>query len=166
MKKIIIAIFIVIATLGIAAGTTAKKAPVKTTSKTTTTTKKSTSTPKKEVTDPYVGWWFHEYDQALTDAGEGIGVGLEDIDALIYISKENGKYYVASYFDDGYKKEKMNNACKNAFGGNKYEINPKQFFQDFKDSNLKRATKTQVENLKWNIENAKYSSQKECDAIY
>ena len=60
MKKIIIAIFIVIATLGIAAGTTAKKAPVKTTSKTTTTTKKSTSTPKKEVTDPYVGWCFHE----------------------------------------------------------------------------------------------------------
>ena len=43
MKKIIIAIFIVIATLGIAAGTTTKK-----------TTSKTTTTPKKEVTDPYV----------------------------------------------------------------------------------------------------------------
>ena len=154
MKKIIIAVFIVIATLGIAAGTTAKKAPVKT-----------TQAPKKEVTDPYVGWWFHAYDQALTDAGEGLGLGLEDVDALIYISKENGKYYERIYYDDGYKKEKLKNDCKNYYGANKYEINPKEFFQDFKDSNLRRATKSQVENLKYNIENATWRSQKECDAI-
>ena len=154
MKKIIIAVFIIVSVIGIAAGTT-KKAPSKT-----------SAAPKKEIVDPYVGWWYHEYDEALTASGEGIGLGLEDIDALIYISKENGKYYVAYYFDDGYSKEKINNACKNAFGEIKYEVNPKQFFQDFKDSNLKRATKTQVENLKWKIENAKWRSKKECDKIY
>ena len=164
MKKIIIAIFIVIATLGIAAGTTAKKAPVKTTSKTTTTTKKSTSTPKKEVTDPYVGWYYHAYDQALTDAGEGLGVALEDIDTLIYISKENGKYYERLYYGNSAKKVKLE-LCKINQGGNKEEINPKDYFQNFKSTNLKKATKTQLENLKWNLENATWRSQKECDAI-
>ena len=78
MKKIIIAIFIVIATLGIAAGTTAKKAPVKTTSK-TTTTNKATSTPKKEVTDPYVGWWYHESDE---------NIYVDDQDTINYITKK------------------------------------------------------------------------------
>ena len=73
MKKIIIAIFIVIATLGIAAGTKAKKAPVK------TTTKKSTSTPKKEVTDPYVGWWYHESDE---------NIYVDDQDTINYITKK------------------------------------------------------------------------------
>ena len=154
MKKIIIALFIIIATLGIAAGTVAKKS-----------TSKTTTAPKKEVTDPYVGWWYHEYDQALTDAGEGMGAGLEDADFLIYISKENGKYYERRYYADGYKKEKWKNVCKNNYGANKYEINPKEFFQDLKDSNLRRATNTQIENLKYNIENATWRSQKECDAI-
>ena len=60
MKKIIIAIFIVIATLGIAAGTTAKKAPVKTTSKTTTTTKKAPAAPKRKLqTHIWVGIIMH-----------------------------------------------------------------------------------------------------------
>ena len=153
MKKIIIAVFIVIATLGIAAGATAKKAPVKTTSKTTTTTKKSTSTPKKEVTDPYVGWWFAPYDEATAE--EYI------IDAmLLYVSKENGKYYMAQYVD--VPKEKGARLCKN-WDGLKTEVG-KEIVQNMPKYN-KRATKEQVERLKYNITNAVWLSKEKCDSI-
>ena len=162
MKKIIIAIFIVIATLGIAAGTTAKKAPVKTTSKTTTTTKKSTSTPKKEVTDPYVGWWFHEYDAVFEQTDEAFGF---DDTFLYYLSKEGSKYYVQFYFANDLNKVKNQKMCKNFMGDNKSAINPKEFFQNYKSTNMKRATKEQVENLKYIVENGKWISKKECDKI-
>ena len=156
MKKIIIAIFIVIATLGIAAGTTAKKAPVKTTtSKTTTTTKKSTSTPKKEVTDPYLGWWFSPYNEAIALEGDN-----NDSDMLLYVSKENGKYYITQYQD--FPKEKGARLCKN-WDGLKTEVG-KEIVQNMPKYN-KRATKEQVERLKYNITNAVWLSKEKCDSI-
>ena len=154
MKKIIIAIFIVIATLGIAAGTTAKKAPVKTTSKTTTTTKKSTSTPKKEVTDPYVGWWYHEYDETLEDEYSGAEGNF-----LVIITKENNEYYEKVY--TGSSKTKGLELCKK-YQGMKQKV--KNIKDDFKTYKYKKATKNQLDDLKYNIENAKWISQKECDA--
>ena len=66
MKKIIIAVFIIVSVIGIAAGTT-KKAPSKT-----------SAAPKKEIVDPYVGWWYHE--------GENFNI-------LLYITKENNKFF-------------------------------------------------------------------------
>ena len=149
MKKIIIAIFIVIATLGIAAGTKAKKAPVK------TTTKKSTSTPKKEVTDPYVGWWFSPYDEAIAEEGDN-----NDSDMLLYVSKENGKYYITQYQD--FPKEKGARLCKN-WDGLKTEVG-KEIVQNMPKYN-KRATKEQVERLKYNITNAVWLSKEKCDSI-
>ena len=149
MKKIIIAVFIVIATLGIAAGTTAKKAPVK------TTTKKSTSTPKKEVTDPYVGWWFSPYDEAIAEEGDN-----NDSDMLLYVSKENGKYYITQYQD--FPKEKGARLCKN-WDGLKTEVG-KEIVQNMPKYN-KRATKEQVERLKYNITNAVWLSKEKCDSI-
>ena len=159
MKKIIIAIFIVIATLGIAAGTTAKKAPVKTTSKTTTTTKKSTSTPKKEVTDPYVGWWFSPYDEVYDEATAGL-YDDNDLDKLLYVTKENGKYYTTQYQD--FPREKGARLCKED-NGLKFEITAEEL-KIAKTSN-KRATKEQVERLKYNMENAVWLSKKFCDSI-
>ena len=149
MKKIIIAVFIVIATLGIAAGTTAKKAPVK------TTTKKSTSTPKNEVTDPYVGWWFSPYDEAIAEEGDN-----NDSDMLLYVSKENGKYYITQYQD--FPKEKGARLCKN-WDGLKTEVG-KEIVQNMPKYN-KRATKEQVERLKYNITNAVWLSKEKCDSI-
>ena len=149
MKKIIIAVFIVIATLGIAAGTKAKKAPVK------TTTKKSTSTPKKEVTDPYVGWWFSPYDEAIAEEGDN-----NDSDMLLYVSKENGKYYITQYQD--FPKEKGARLCKN-WDGLKTEVG-KEIVQNMPKYN-KRATKEQVERLKYNITNAVWLSKEKCDSI-
>ena len=149
MKKIIIAVFIVIATLGIAAGTPAKKSPVK------TTTKKSTSTPKKEVTDPYVGWWFAPYDEATAEEGDN---NIDDM--LLYVSKENGKYYMAQYVD--LPKEKGLKFCKN-WQGVKWEITEAEL-KVAKTYN-KRATKEQVERLKYNMENGVWQSKKICDSI-
>ena len=154
MKKIIIAVFIVIATLGIATGTTAKKAPVKTTSK-TTTTNKATSTPKKEVTDPYVGWWFSPYDEAIAEEGDN-----NDSDMLLYVSKENGKYYITQYQD--FPKKKGARLCKN-WDGLKGEVG-KEIVQNMPKYN-KRATKEQVERLKYNITNAVWLSKEKCDSI-
>ena len=144
MKKIIIAIFIVIATLGIAAGTTAKK-----------TTSKTTTTPKKEVTDPYVGWWFSPYDEAIAEEGDN-----NDSDMLLYVSKENGKYYITQYQD--LPKEKGLKFCKN-WDGLKTELS-KEIVQNMPKYN-KRATKEQVERLKYNITNAVWLSKEKCDSI-
>ena len=130
MKKIIIAVFIVIATLGIAAGTTAKKAPVKT-----------TQAPKKEVTDPYVGWWFHED---------------ENFDILSYITKENGKYYSRNYVV--YEKEKGQVFCKMYMGRDNNEMTK----DEIKEAGLRRATKDQVETLKYNLDNMKGWMKEPC----
>ena len=148
MKKIIIAVFIVIATLGIAAGTKASSSPNK------TTTKKSTSTPKKEVTDPYVGWWFSPYDEALAEEN---GDNNTD-DALLYVSKENGKYYTTQYM--AFPKEKGARLCKNA-NGIKFEITEAEL-KVAKTYN-KRATKEQIETLKYNMQNAVWLSKETCN---
>ena len=145
MKKIIIAVFIVIATLGIAAGTTAKKAPVK------TTTKKSTSTPKNEVTDPYVGWWYHESDE---------NIYVDDQDTINYITKKNQKYFIKVYQFTSFKKEKGIGLCKNR-NGIKSEI--KNITEKFEDYKYKKVTEEQLEVLKYNMENAEWISQKDCE---
>ena len=135
MKKIIIAVFIVIATLGIAAGTKASSSQSK------TTTKKSTSTPKKEVTDPYVGWWFHED---------------EDFDILSYITKENGKYYSRNYVVS--EKEKGQVFCRMYMGRDNNEMTKNEILE----AGLRRATKEQVETLKYNLENMKGWMKEPC----
>ena len=134
MKKIIIAIFIVIATLGIAAGTKASSSPSKT-----------TTAPKKVVTDPYVGWWYHAYDQALEE-------DTVDWDSLDYITKENGEYFSVSY--QYFEKTQGAKLCKAYNGQNKYKIDNIQ--EHFKEQKLKRATTVQMENLKYNTKNAKW----------
>ena len=147
MKKIIIAVFIVIATLGIAAGTKASSSTSK------TTTKKSTSTPKKEVTDPYVGWWFAPYDESIDEGDNNVD------DMLLYVSKENGKYYITQYVD--FPKTKGAKLCKN-WDGIKFEITVDEL-KVAKTYN-KRATKEQVERLKYNMENGIWLSKETCDA--
>ena len=149
MKKIIIAVFIVIATLGIAAGTKASSSPSK------TTTKKSTSTPKKEVTDPYVGWWFAPYDEATAEEGDN---NIDDM--LLYVSKENGKYYIAQYVD--VPKEKGLKFCKN-WQGVKGEITEAEL--NIAKKYNKRATTEQVERLKYNMQNGVWQSKEICDSI-
>ena len=134
MKKIIIAVFIVIATLGIAAGTTAKK-----------TTSKTTTVPKKVVTDPYVGWWFHAYDESLEEY-------TVDWDSLDYITKENGEYFSITY--QYFEKTTGAKLCKAYNGQNKYKIDNIQ--EHFKEQKFKRATQQQVDNLKYNIKNANW----------
>ena len=136
MKKIIIAVFIVIATLGIAAGTKASSSPSKT-----------TTAPKKVVTDPYVGWWYHAYDQALEDEEDTV-----DWDSLDYITKENGEYFSVSY--QYFEKTQGAKLCKAYNGQNKYKIDNIQ--EHFKEQKLKRATTVQMENLKYNTKNAKW----------
>ena len=54
MKKILIALFIIVSAIGIATRTTTKK-----------NTSKSKKKKKKVVTDPYVGWWYHESDENI-----------------------------------------------------------------------------------------------------
>ena len=136
MKKIIIAVFIVIATLGIAAGTKASSSPSKT-----------TTAPKKVVTDPYVGWWYHAYDQALELEEDTV-----DWDSLDYITKENGEYFSVSY--QYFEKTQGAKLCKAYNGQNKYKIDNIQ--EHFKEQKLKRATTVQMENLKYNTKNAKW----------
>ena len=68
MKKILIALFIIVSAIGIAAGTTTKK-----------NTSKNTTAPKKVVTDPYVGWWYHESDE---------NIYVDDQDTINYITKK------------------------------------------------------------------------------
>ena len=131
MKKIMIVLFIVIETLGIASGTT-KKAPSKT-----------STVPKKEVVDPYVGWWYNddpEYPLIL----------------LINVTKNNGKYYSRKYTYS--PKAKGQVFCKRYMGGNndEFEIN-----ENFKEG-LKRATKEQLETLKYNLENMKGWMKEPC----
>ena len=144
MKKIIIAIFIVIATLGIAAGTTAKK-----------TTNKTTTAPKKVATDPYVGWWYHAYDEALDDGYSG-----SEGNFLVVITKENNEYYEKVY--TGSSKTKGLELCKK-YQGMKKKI--KNINEDFKTYKYKKATKNQLDDLKYNVENAVWRSQKECDSV-
>ena len=129
MKKIIIAVFIIVSVIGIAAGTT-KKAPSKT-----------TTAPKKEVVDQYVGWWYHEE---------------EDFNILSYITKENDKYYSRNYVVS--EKEKGQVFCKMYMGRDNNEITK----DEIKEAGLRRATKEQVETLKYNLENMKGWMKEPC----
>ena len=130
MKKIIIAVFIIVSVIGIAAGTT-KKAPSKT-----------SAAPKKEIVDPYVGWWYHE--------NENFG------NILSYITKENDKYYSRNY--EVYEKEKGQVFCKMYMGRDNNEITK----DEIKEAGLRRATKEQVETLKYNIKYMKGWMKEPC----
>ena len=140
MKKILLVLFIIVSAIGIAAGTTTKK-----------NTSKSTAASEKVVTDPYVGWWYHESDE---------NIYVDDQDTINYITKKNKKYFIKVYQFTSFEKEKGIGLCKN-MNGKKYEI--KNINEVFKKYKYKKVTEEQLEILKYNMENAEWISQKECE---
>ena len=140
MKKMLLALFIIVSAIGIAAGTTTKK-----------NTSKSTAASEKVVTDPYVGWWYHESDE---------NIYVDDQDTINYITKKNQKYFIKVYKFTSFKKEKGIGLCKNR-NGIKSEI--KNITEKFEDYKYKKVTEEQLEVLKYNMENAEWISQKDCE---
>ena len=136
MKKIIIAIFIIVSVIGIAAGTTAKKAP-----------SKSSTVPKKEVEDPYVGWWYYTGDEIF----------FGEFDLMLNITKENEQYYARSYMY--FPKTKGAIFCKGNIGQEKYKISKNEIIEN----GGTKATKEQIETLLYNLKYMKGATKEICD---
>ena len=145
MKKILIAIFIIVSAIGIAAGTTTKK-----------NTSKSTTAPKKVVTDPYVGWWYYN------------GNDPEDIEItggvsnVYYIGKDKNGYYWISYKNSTIKeKNKPNEEICKEDSRDLYDPEDRYSTEsDLKISKYERKlTEQELLNLKENLKSAKRSEQ-------
>ena len=88
------------------------------------------------------------------------GLGYSFVGTVIH---ENGKYYLTYYVD--FPKTKGAKLCKN-YDGAKYEVTLEELLSKLKINKFgKRATKEQVERLKYNMENGIWKSQKLCDQI-
>ncbi len=145
MKKILIAIFIIVSAIGIAAGTTTKK-----------NTSKSTTAPKKVVTDRYVGWWYYN------------GNDPEDIEItggvsnVYYIGKDKNGYYWISYKNSTIKeKNKPNEEICKEDSRDLYDPEDRYSTEsDLKISKYERKlTEQELLNLKENLKSAKRSEQ-------
>ena len=145
MKKILIAIFIIVSAIGIAAGTTTKK-----------NTSKSTAASKKVVTDPYVGWWYYN------------GNDPEDIEItggvsnVYYIGKDKNGYYWISYKNSTIKeKNKPNEEICKEDSRDLYDPEDRYSTEsDLKISKYERKlTEQELLNLKENLKSAKRSEQ-------
>ena len=145
MKKILIAIFIIVSAIGIAAGTTTKK-----------NTSKSTTAPKKVVTDRYVGWWYYN------------GNDPEDIEItggvsnVYYIGKDKNGYYWISYKNSTIKeKNKPNEEICKEDSRDLYDPEDRYSTEsDLKISKYERKlTEQELLNLKENLKSAKQSEQ-------
>ena len=97
MKKILLALFIIVSAIGIAAGTTTKK-----------NTSKSTATSKKVATDQYVGWWYYDGNDPKDIEITG---GFPNV---YYIGKDKNGYYWISYKNSTIKEKNKPNeeVCK------------------------------------------------------
>ena len=145
MKKILIALFIIVSAIGIAAGTTTKKS-----------TSKSTAAPKKVVTDRYVGWWYYN------------GNDPEDIELtggvpnVYYIGKDKNGYYWISYKNSTIKeKNKPNQEICKEDSRDRYDPEDRYSTEsELKFSKYERKlTEQELLNLKENLKSAKRSEQ-------
>ena len=145
MKKILIALFIIVSAIGIAAGTTTKKS-----------TSKSTAAPKKVVTDRYVGWWYYN------------GNDPEDIELtggvpnVYYIGKDKNGYYWISYKNSTIKeKNKPNQEICKEDSRDRYDPEDRYSTEsELKFSKYERKlTEQELLNLKENLKSAKQSQQ-------
>ena len=73
---------------------------------------------------------------------------------------KNKKYFIKVYQFTSFEKEKGIGLCKN-MNGIKAEI--KNINKKFEDYKYKKVTEEQLEILKYNMENAEWISQKECE---
>ena len=145
MKKILIAIFIIVSAIGIAAGTTTKK-----------NTSKSTTAPKKVVTDRYVGWWYYNGNDPKDIEITG---GVSNV---YYIGKDKNGYYWISYKNSTIKeKNKPNEEICKEDSRDLYDPEDRYSTEsDLKISKYERKlTEQELLNLKENLKSAKRSEQ-------
>ena len=145
MKKILLALFIIVSAIWIAAGTTTKK-----------NTSKSTATSKKVATDQYVGWWY--YDGNDTKDIEITG-GFPNV---YYIGKDKNGYYWISYKNSTIKEKNKPNeeVCKEDSRDWYDPENQYSTESDLKISKYERKlTKQELLNLKENLKSVKQSQE-------
>ena len=96
-----------------------------------------------------MGWWYYELDQ---------------FNILSYITKKNEKYYFTKYIYS--PKEKGQVFCKRYMGAAVVEITKEEILEwikgDPEDPPMRKATKEQVETLKYNLENMKGWMKEPC----
>ena len=145
MKKILLALFIIVSAIGIAAGTTTKK-----------NTSKSTATSKKVATDQYVGWWYYDGNDPKDIEITG---GVSNV---YYIGKDKNGYYWISYKNSTIKEKNKPNEeiCKE---DSRDWDDPEDRYStesDLKISKYERKlTEQELLNLKENLKSAKRSEQ-------
>ena len=145
MKKILLALFIIVSAIGIAAGTTTKK-----------NTSKSTATSKKVATDQYVGWWYYDGNDPKDIEITG---GFPNV---YYIGKDKNGYYWISYKNSTIKEKNNPNeeVCKEDSRDWYDPENQYSTESDLKISKYERKlTKQELLNLKENLKSAKQSQQ-------
>ena len=141
MKKMLLALFIIVSAIGIAAGTTTKK-----------NTSKSTTAPKKVVTDRYVGWGYYN------------GNDPEDIELtggfpnVYYIGKDKNGYYWVAYKNSTIKEKNKPNEeiCKE---DSRDLYDPEDRYSTESDLEIskyeRKLTEQELLNLKENLKSAK-----------
>ena len=145
MKKILLALFIIVSAIGIAAGTTTKK-----------NTSKSTATSKKVATDQYVGWWYYDGNDPKDIEITG---GFPNV---YYIGKDKNGYYWISYKNSTIKEKNKPNEeiCKE---DSRDWDDPEDRYStesELKISKYERKlTKQELLNLKENLKSVKQSQE-------
>ena len=145
MKKILLALFIIVSAIGIAAGTTTKK-----------NTSKSTATSKKVATDQYVGWWYYDGNDPKDIEITG---GFPNV---YYIGKDKNGYYWISYKNSTIKEKNKPNeeVCKE---DSRDWDDPEDRYStesELKISKYERKlTKQELLNLKENLKSVKQSQE-------
>ena len=145
MKKILLALFIIVSAIGIAAGTTTKK-----------NTSKSTATSKKVATDQYVGWWYYDGNDPKDIELTG------DFSNVYYIGKDKNGYYWISYKNSTIKEKNKPNeeVCKEDSRDWYDPENQYSTESDLKISKYERKlTKQSLLNLKENLKSVKQSQE-------
>ena len=145
MKKILLALFIIVSAIGIAAGTTTKK-----------NTSKSTATSKKVATDQYVGWWYYDGNDPKDIEITG---GFPNV---YYIGKDKNGYYWISYKNSTIKEKNKPNeeVCKEDSRDWYDPENQYSTESDLKISKYERKlTKQELLSLKENLKSVKQSQE-------
>ena len=145
MKKILLALFIIVSAIGIAAGTTTKK-----------NTSKSTATSKKVATDQYVGWWYYDGNDPKDIEITG---GFPNV---YYIGKDKNGYYWISYKNSTIKEKNKPNeeVCKE---DSRDWYDPENQYSTESDLKIykyeRKLTKQELLNLKENLKSVKQSQE-------
>ena len=145
MKKILLALFIIVSAIGIAAGTTTKK-----------NTSKSTATSKKVATDQYVGWWYYDGNDPKDIEITG---GFPNV---YYIGKDKNGYYWISYKNSTIKEKNKPNeeVCKE---DSRDWYDPENQYSTESDLEIskyeRKLTKQELLNLKENLKSVKQSQE-------